>query len=377
MVKQCVTVLLIDDSSSQKAGLMDMRLDGADLQINALSKSFRDPKGAEVRALDGVSLSIPAGEFIVLLGPSGCGKTTLLRSIAGLDKIDSGYINLGGNRIDLLPPHKRPVNTVFQSYALFPHMSVAQNIAFGLENEKIPKSKVKARVDEVLELVKLTELADRKPSQMSGGQQQRAALARALAKKPKVLLLDEPLAALDLKLRKSMQFELKRIHRATGTTFVFVTHDQNEAMALGDRIAVFNQGKLQQAGTPLEIYTAPASEFVANFIGESTVLQGNVNGQIFEGDGLRIANLNQNLNSLESAKFIVRPEAFTLLQGQTSCGKVEIKEIIFAGDCLEALLVTPSGHEVKVKTGVSLLSRLNVGDKIELFVDVNQIGQIS
>ncbi len=356
---------------------MEQEQGWADLQINALSKSFRDPKGAQVHALDGVSLSIPAGEFIVLLGPSGCGKTTLLRSIAGFEKIDSGHINLGGNRIDLLPPHKRPVNTVFQSYALFPHMSVAQNIAFGLENEKIDKNEVKARVGQVLELVKLTELADRKPSQMSGGQQQRAALARALAKKPKVLLLDEPLAALDLKLRKSMQFELKRIHRATGTTFVFVTHDQNEAMALGDRIAVFNQGKLQQVGTPFEIYTAPASEFVANFIGESTLLQGKISGQIFEGDGLRITNLNQDINANASAKLIVRPEAFTLMQGQTSCGKVEIKEVIFAGDSLEALLVTQSGHEVKVKTGASLLSQLNVGQSVELFVDVNQIGQIA
>ncbi len=377
MVKQCVTVLSRNDISSQKVGLMQQELGWADLQINEVSKSFRDPRGAEVRALDGVSLSIPAGEFIVLLGPSGCGKTTLLRSIAGFEKIDSGHLNLGGNRIDLLPPHKRPVNTVFQSYALFPHMSVIQNIAFGLENEKIAKSEVKARVDEVLELVKLTELADRKPSQMSGGQQQRAALARALAKKPKVLLLDEPLAALDLKLRKAMQFELKRIHRATGTTFVFVTHDQNEAMALGDRIAVFNQGKLQQVGTPFEIYTAPSSEFVANFIGESTVLQGKITEQIFQGDGLRIANLNQNMSSNGSVKLIVRPEAFTLIEGETSCGNVEIKEIIFTGDSLEALLVTHSGHEVKVKTGALLMSQLNVGDSVELFVDVHQIGQLA
>jgi spermidine/putrescine transport system ATP-binding protein len=349
----------------------------ADLQISAVSKSFRDPKGAEVRALDGVSLSIPAGEFIVLLGPSGCGKTTLLRSIAGFEKIDSGHIDLGGTRIDLLPPHKRPVNTVFQSYALFPHMSVAQNIAFGLENEKIEKGEVNARVSEVLELVKLTELADRKPSQMSGGQQQRAALARALAKKPKVLLLDEPLAALDLKLRKSMQFELKRIHRATGTTFVFVTHDQNEAMALGDRIAVFNKGKLQQVGTPFEIYTAPTSEFVANFIGESTVFHGRVNGQIFEGNGLHIANLHQDITANDDVKIIIRPEAFTLFQGQTHCGRVEIKEVIFAGDSLEALLITSSGHEVKVKTDASLMNQVSVGEKIELFVDVNQIGQIA
>ena len=363
--------------SSQKAGSMIEEAGWADLAIDGVAKSFRDPKGAEVKALDNVTLRIPTGEFVVLLGPSGCGKTTLLRSIAGFEKIDAGSINLGGKRIDQLPPHKRPVNTVFQSYALFPHMSVAQNIAFGLENEKIEKSEVKSRVAEVLELVEMSALADRKPSQMSGGQQQRAALARALAKKPKVLLLDEPLAALDLKLRKSMQIELKRIHRATGTTFLFVTHDQNEAMALGDRIAVFNNGQLQQVGTPFEIYTAPKTEFVANFIGESTVLVGEVKGQSFNGDGLNIHNLPQTINNANSAKLIIRPEAFSLISGQSQCGQVEIKEVIFAGDALEVLLITSTGREVKVKSDVSLLSHLVIGEKIELFVDADLIGQLA
>ena len=363
--------------SSQKAGSMIEEAGWADLAIDGVAKSFRDPKGAEVKALDNVTLRIPTGEFVVLLGPSGCGKTTLLRSIAGFEKIDAGSINLGGKRIDQLPPHKRPVNTVFQSYALFPHMSVAQNIAFGLQNEKIEKSEVKSRVAEVLELVEMSALADRKPSQMSGGQQQRAALARALAKKPKVLLLDEPLAALDLKLRKSMQIELKRIHRATGTTFLFVTHDQNEAMALGDRIAVFNNGQLQQVGTPFEIYTAPKTEFVANFIGESTVLVGEVKGQSFNGDGLNIHNLPQTINNANSAKLIIRPEAFSLISGQSQCGQVEIKEVIFAGDALEVLLITSTGREVKVKSDVSLLSHLVIGEKIELFVDADLIGQLA
>ena len=363
--------------SSQKAGSMVEEAGWADLAIDGVAKSFRDPKGAEVKALDNVTLRIPTGEFVVLLGPSGCGKTTLLRSIAGFEKIDAGSINLGGKRIDQLPPHKRPVNTVFQSYALFPHMSVAQNIAFGLENEKIEKSEVKSRVADVLELVEMSALADRKPSQMSGGQQQRAALARALAKKPKVLLLDEPLAALDLKLRKSMQIELKRIHRATGTTFLFVTHDQNEAMALGDRIAVFNNGQLQQVGTPFEIYTAPKTEFVANFIGESTVLVGEVKGQSFNGDGLNIHNLPQTINDTNSAKLIIRPEAFSLITGKSQCGQVEIKEVIFAGDALEVLLITSTGREVKVKSDVSLLSHLVIGEKIELFVDVELIGKLA
>ena len=372
-----VNLLQFDGVSSQRAGSMVEEAGWADLAIDGVSKSFRDPKGAEVRALDNVTLRIPTGEFVVLLGPSGCGKTTLLRSIAGFEKIDSGSINLGGKRIDQLPPHKRPVNTVFQSYALFPHMSVAQNIAFGLENEKIEKSEIQSRVAQVLELVEMSALADRKPSQMSGGQQQRAALARALAKKPKVLLLDEPLAALDLKLRKSMQIELKRIHRATGTTFLFVTHDQNEAMALGDRIAVFNNGQLQQVGTPFEIYTAPKTEFVANFIGESTVLVGEVKDHIFHGDGLSINNLAQSINNTNNAKLIIRPEALSLMSGQTQCGQVEIKEVIFAGDALEVLLLTTSGREVKVKSDVALLSRLVIGEKIELFVDVDQIGQLA
>lgn len=349
----------------------------ADLTISGVSKSFRDPRGAEVKALDGVNLDIPTGEFVVLLGPSGCGKTTLLRSIAGFEKIDAGWINLGGKRIDQLPPHKRPVNTVFQSYALFPHMSVAQNIAFGLENEKIEKSEVNSRVAQVLELVEMSALADRKPSQMSGGQQQRAALARALAKKPKVLLLDEPLAALDLKLRKSMQIELKRIHRATGTTFLFVTHDQNEAMALGDRIAVFSNGQLQQVGTPYEIYTAPKSEFVANFIGESTVLQGEVKGNSFYGDGLIINELSDSIRESRNGKLIIRPEAFSLITGKNNCGQAEVKEVIFAGDTLEVLLLTPTMCEVKVRSNVSLLAQLNIGDSYELFVDTSQIGQLA
>lgn len=349
----------------------------ADLVISGVSKSFRDPHGAEVKALNDVSLDIPSGEFVVLLGPSGCGKTTLLRSIAGFEKIDTGLITLGGSRIDALPPHKRPVNTVFQSYALFPHMTVAQNISFGLENEKIEKREIKARVAEVLELVEMSALADRKPSQMSGGQQQRAALARALAKKPKVLLLDEPLAALDLKLRKSMQLELKRIHRATGTTFLFVTHDQNEAMALGDRIAVFSSGQLIQVGTPFEIYTAPTTEFVANFIGESTVLIGDIDSQIFTGSGVRITGIPHQITNGHSKKLIVRPEAFSLISGKTSIGELIIKEIIFAGDALEVLLVTTTGQEVKVKSDVSMLSQLVVGSQVTLFVDPNQIGHLS
>jgi spermidine/putrescine transport system ATP-binding protein len=359
-----------------KGGRMAEEAGWADLAITNVSKSFRDPKGLEVKALVDVTLTIPTGEFVVLLGPSGCGKTTLLRSIAGFEKIDTGYINLGGKRIDQLPPNKRPVNTVFQSYALFPHMSVAENIAFGLENEKIKKSEVKSRVSEVLELVEMTELAERKPSQMSGGQQQRAALARALAKKPKVLLLDEPLAALDLKLRKLMQFELKRIHRATGTTFLFVTHDQNEAMALADRIAVFNNGRLQQVGTPIEIYTEPKTEFVANFIGESTVLTGSGQGGNFVGNGLSISGIPLTFADSSLVKLIIRPEAFSIGRGVNKCASAVLKEIIFAGDALEVLLTSSTGLDIKVKSEVSLLPQLRIGEIVDLYVDPSQIGQL-
>ncbi|MGL6208419.1 MAG: ABC transporter ATP-binding protein, partial [Paracoccaceae bacterium] len=227
-----------------------------------------------VRALDDVSVAINQGEFFTLLGPSGCGKTTLLRLIAGFETPTSGTILLDGADITDLPPNRRPVNTVFQSYALFPHLTVAQNIAFGLEMLGRPRAEVAARVSQMLALVKLEAMARRKVSQLSGGQQQRVALARALAPAPKVLLLDEPLSALDLQLRKEMQVELKRLQVETGITFVFVTHDQEEALTMSDRIGVMSAGKLQQVGSPRDIYTRPLNRFVASFIGETNFLEG-------------------------------------------------------------------------------------------------------
>jgi spermidine/putrescine transport system ATP-binding protein len=231
-----------------------------------------------VRALGNVSVKIRQGEFFTLLGPSGCGKTTLLRLIAGFETPTSGQILLNGDDITNLPPNKRAVNTVFQSYALFPHLSVAQNIAFGLEMQDRPRAEVKDTVARMLALVQLEPMADRKTSQLSGGQQQRVALARALAPTPKVLLLDEPLSALDLKLRKEMQIELKRLQQETGITFVFVTHDQEEALTMSDRIAVMSAGLVQQVGPPREIYTRPANRFVASFIGETNFLTGTSDG---------------------------------------------------------------------------------------------------
>ena len=243
----------------------------------------------DVYALNDVSLIIEENEFFTLLGPSGCGKTTLLRLIAGFEHPTSGTILLNGDDISLLPPNKRPVNTVFQSYALFPHMTVAGNIAFGLEMLGWSKQEVSKTVDEMLELVKMEDLKNRRPSEISGGQQQRVALARALAPKPKVLLLDEPLSALDLKLRKQMQIELKRLQSETGITFVFVTHDQEEALTMSDRIAVMSEGQVLQYGNPREIYHHPENKFVANFIGDSNFLSASIeDGNAILSDGTKL-----------------------------------------------------------------------------------------
>jgi spermidine/putrescine transport system ATP-binding protein len=241
----------------------------AAVSLRGISKLFDD-----VTAVDDVNLDIADGEFFALLGPSGCGKTTTLRMIAGLELPSAGSLQIFGEGVGSLPPNKRPVNTVFQNYALFPHMSVADNVAFGLRMRKVPKSEISARVQEAVSLVRMSGMEGRRPNQLSGGQQQRVALARALVNRPKVLLLDEPLAALDLKLRQEMQFELKQLQREVGITFVFVTHDQEEALALSDRIGVMNDGRLLQVGTPEEMYDAPVDRFVADFIGRSNFLKG-------------------------------------------------------------------------------------------------------
>ena len=244
------------------------------IRISAVSMIYGAVPGHEFKALDQITLDIWDGEFFTLLGPSGCGKTTLLRLIAGFGFPTSGDIQLYGESIAALPPNKRPVNTVFQSYALFPNLTVRKNIAFGLEMQDRPSKEIDARVQEMLRLVQMEEMAERKPDQLSGGQQQRVALARALAPEPKVLLLDEPLSALDQKLRKEMQIELKRLQLETGLTFIFVTHDQEEALAMSDRIGVMSAGRLLQVGTAEEIYEKPANRFVAQFIGETNLCEG-------------------------------------------------------------------------------------------------------
>ncbi len=258
-------------------GVGDTNLAAGQAAIEARGVTKIFPGGVDaVRALDNVSLTIRENEFFTLLGPSGCGKTTLLRLIAGFDFPTNGEILLYGSDIAPLPPYRRPVNTVFQNYALFPHMTVERNIGFGLEMLGKPKAEIAARVSDMLRLVRMEELRERRTSQISGGQQQRVALARALAPAPRVLLLDEPLSALDYKLRKDMQIELKRLQHETGITFVFVTHDQEEALTMSDRIAVMSSGRILQTGTPHEIYDHPAERFVANFIGETNFLEGQV-----------------------------------------------------------------------------------------------------
>ncbi|AVH69057.1 ABC transporter ATP-binding protein [Nostoc sp. 'Lobaria pulmonaria (5183) cyanobiont'] len=227
-------------------------------------------------AVNGIDLDVRQGEFFSILGPSGCGKTTTLRLIAGFEIADAGKVFIQGQSMTNVPPYRRPVNTVFQSYALFNHLNVWNNIAFGLRLKKIPKSKIEARVQEALKLVKMESLRSRFPSQLSGGQQQRVALARALVNRPTVVLLDEPLGALDLKLRKEMQVELSNLHKDLGLTFVMVTHDQEEALSLSDRIAVMNQGKIEQVGTPSQIYERPCTSFVADFIGDTNLFSGEI-----------------------------------------------------------------------------------------------------
>jgi spermidine/putrescine transport system ATP-binding protein len=245
----------------------------SEVRLQDVTKHFKD-----VVAVDGVSLTIADGEFFSLLGPSGCGKTTTLRMIGGFEEPSAGTIHLAGSDVTGLPPYKRDVNTVFQSYALFPHLNVAENIAYGLKRKKIAGDEIRTRVDEVLRLVDLSGFGERRPNQLSGGQQQRVALARALVNRPQVLLLDEPLGALDLKLRKQMQLELKRIQAEVGITFVYVTHDQEEAMTMSDRIAVMNDGRMEQLGEPQSVYELPSTEFVAGFLGASNLLDGEIEG---------------------------------------------------------------------------------------------------
>jgi len=285
------------------------------LVIDHVSKSF-----GPLRAVDDVTLSIRQGEVFSLLGPSGCGKTTLLRILAGFERPESGRILLGGKDLTALPPEQRPVNTVFQNYALFPHLSVWDNVAFGLRMSRRPREEIRAGVDQMLELVRLEGQARKRPAQLSGGQRQRVAIARALVNRPQALLLDEPLAALDLKLRQHMLVELDAIHQQVGTTLVYVTHDQGEAMSLSDRIAVMNQGKVAQVDTPKALYETPRSSFVATFIGDANFFTGKAvelqhEGYVrveVEGLGSPLVRSSGTASARESLRVMVRPEKISL-----------------------------------------------------------------
>jgi spermidine/putrescine transport system ATP-binding protein len=310
------------------------------VELIEVSKAFSTGKGQELLAVDRVSLSIRHGEFFSLLGPSGCGKTTTLRMIAGFELPSHGEIRIHGEPMGDTPPYKRRVNTVFQSYALFPHMTVYGNVAFGLQMDKVPAAEIRQRVAETLRLVRLPGMEDRHPKQLSGGQQQRVALARALVKRPAVLLLDEPLGALDLKLRKEMQLELKHIQNEVGITFVYVTHDQEEALTMSDRIAVMNNGEVLQLGTAAEIYEAPASRFVADFIGETNFLDGtlealqNGTATILVDGTLRLSarTAAHELRKGQPVMLAVRPEKITL-DARRRDGAVSgtIEELVYIG----------------------------------------------
>ena len=306
----------------------------ADVALGGIRKSYGD-----VVAVDDVDLTIGHGEFFTLLGPSGSGKTTTLRIIAGFEQPDAGSVRLGGEDITQRPPHKRDVNTVFQDYALFPHMTVAENVAYGLKVKGVERAERKRRVDEVLERVRLGSYGGRKPIQLSGGQRQRVALARAIVNRPQVLLLDEPLGALDLKLRQEMQVFLKGLQRELGMTFLYVTHDQEEALTMSDHVAVFNEGRIEQVGSPTEIYQQPATEFVAGFVGTSNIL---------ERDGKR---------------FSVRPERIVI---NGSGEAATVADVVFVGSFIRLLVETERGERLTVVQQNTGLPPVNPGTHVHI-----------
>ncbi len=315
------------------------------IELKNISKSF---DGETI--LDDISLYINDNEFITLLGPSGCGKTTTLRMIGGFTQPDKGDVIFMGERINDVPPHKRHVNTVFQKYALFPHLNVYENVAFPLREKKVPKKEIDEKVKEMLSLVMLSNFAERRVTSLSGGQQQRVAIARALISHPKVLLLDEPLGALDLKLRKDMQQELKKIQKSTGITFVFVTHDQEEALSMSDTIVVMNEGKIQQIGTPIDIYNEPKNAFVADFIGESNILDGvmlsDYKARFF---GHTFDCLDTGFEKNEPVDVVVRPEDVDIVPVEKGMLDGVVTSVTFMGVHYE-IIVDIKGFKWMIQT---------------------------
>jgi len=280
-----------------------------DVELVGVTKRY-----GTVAAVDAIDLEVHPGEFLSLLGPSGCGKTTTLRLIAGFERPDEGEVRIGGRDVSRVPPYKRDVNTVFQSYALFPHLTVLENVAYGLKQRGLGRSERRARATEALELVRLPGYGARKPRQLSGGQQQRVALARALVMHPRVLLLDEPLGALDLKVRKELQIELKRIQEEIGITFIYVTHDQEEALAMSDRVVVMNAGRIEQIGVPRDIYDRPATEWIASFIGDTNFLKVDGSEVAIRPERLRVAREGEGLEGRVSTTMIIGPMVQCLIR---------------------------------------------------------------
>ncbi len=317
------------------------------------------------------NLQIRDGEFVTFLGPSGCGKTTVLRTIGGFIKPDKGDVYFEGKMINDLPPHKRPVNTIFQRYALFPHLNVYDNIAFGMRLKKKSEAEIKKTVNEMLHMVNLGGMAHRGVGQLSGGQQQRVAIARALANEPKVLLLDEPLSALDLKLRKDMQAELKKIQQAVGITFIFVTHDQEEALSMSDTVVVMDKGNIQQIGTPIDIYNEPKNAFVADFIGESNILDGTmIDDYLVEVAGQRFKSLDSGFGKMAPVDIVIRPEDIDVVEASSKGAHIngEVTSVTFKGVHYE-IIVDVDGFKWMIQS----TDAQKVGDKIGLALTPDDI----
>ena len=361
---------------------LDQRMPTSDVELVNIVKDF-ESGGTTVRAVDRVSVQIADGEFFALLGPSGCGKTTTLRLIAGFEQPTAGRVLIRGRAMEGIPAYHRPVNTVFQDYALFPHLTVEQNIMFGLQMEGMGKKEARKRAEAALDMVRLPGVGKRKPQQLSGGQQQRVALARALVKQPAVLLLDEPLGALDLKLRKNMQYELKALQRDVGITFIYVTHDQEEAITMADRIAVMNDGKMLQVGSPEEIYENPVTHFVADFIGETNFLPATLLSRDAAGLGkiklptgdIISAQCSQALQATSGAVTLaLRPERISLAS-QPQPGDMTLLQAVLVDS---QYIGTDTRYSLRIADGVELVARQqNVGAPDKLALEIGQSVTIS
>ena len=345
------------------------------IAINKVNKFY-----GENHIVKDLDLQVYSGEFLTLLGPSGCGKTTTLRMIAGFEQPTDGEILLNNENIADKPPFKRDVNTVFQNYALFPHMTVRQNVEYGLKMKKVSKNDIKERVDDVLRLVQMEQFADRKPRQLSGGQQQRVAIGRAIVNNPRVLLLDEPLGALDLKLRKQMQFELKHLQQRLGITFIYVTHDQEEALTMSDRICVMNGGRIEQIDVPKVIYNNPKTRFVADFIGETNLLEGQLNGSTVELEGakLPVSTFNEVLTERD-VHISIRPEHIVLSNERTAETVFEgtIVEKIFIGTSHKIVVKLPSDKNIVVLAPAQLTNLYEDGSNVYLSWDKQHVSVLS